>query len=318
MLSRHAEDLYWIGRYVERAEDTARMLDVTYHNVLESPPDEEATAWSQLLEVLYLESVYEERPLTAGDVASYLVLDPESHGSIVSSMDRARQNARGVRDRISTELWEAINRSHLELAGMDLALELDRRPYEVFRRVKNRCQMISGVAAQTMPRDDGYRFIVLGMMLERAEMGCRLLAVRYAALLRSERPMGFHAWVAVLKSVSAFEAYLKEHDAALDPTRVLEFLLLSPTFPRSVLYSLRVAEDQLATLVGPDRSSSVERTIGRVRARAEFCDIDEVLATGLDQFLETLQTDIYDVAEAVDRHFFRVGTELDLHAYKSV
>lgn len=318
MLSRHAEDLYWVGRYVERAEDTARMLDVTYHNLLESPPEEEATAWSQLLAVLYLDAAYGDREPTATDVSRFLVLDPANQGSILSSITRARDNARGVRDRISTELWEAINRSHLELAQMDLAQELERRPYEVFRRVKNRCQMISGVAAQTMPRDDGYRFIVLGMMLERAEMGCRLLAVRYAALIGSPRPMGFHAWLAVLKSVSAFEAYLKEHDAALDPARVLEFLLLSPTFPRSVLYALRVAEDQLRELVDSDRGDPLERRIGRVRARAEYCDISEVLETGLDQFLESLQEDIYGVAEAVNRHFFRAGTDLDLHAYQSV
>jgi len=318
MLARHAEALYWFGRYVERAEDTARMLDVTYHTLVESPPSEEARAWSELLEVLHLDAAHGDAGRDAAAVSRFLVHDRSNPGSIVAAVERARDNAHGVRDRISTELWEAINRVHLEMAEMDLDGGLERRPYEVFRRVKNRCQMIAGVASQTMPRDDGYRFIVLGLMLERAEMTCRLLAVRYAGLTRSSRPSGFHAWVAVLKSVSAYEAYLKEHRAALDPTQVLEFLLLSATFPRSVLYCLRVAETQLTQLVGGGDPTPATRLMGRVRARAEFCDIAEIATDGLDHFLETLQEEIYVVAAAVDRHFFRAGTDLDLRSYESV
>jgi uncharacterized alpha-E superfamily protein len=149
-------------------------------------------------------------------------------------------------------------------------------------------------------------------------MTCRLLAVRYARLAAGRRPMGFHAWLSVLKSVSAFEAYLKEHDAALDPTRVLEFLLLSRGFPRSVFYCLTAAESQLERLVGDDDRSRLLRVMGRVRARAEYCDVQETLASGLDQFLEQLQEDIYAVADAVDRHFFKAGTDLELHTYQTV
>lgn len=317
MLSRHAEALFWFGRYVERAEDTARVLDVTYHNLLESPPSEEATAWRELLEVLFVESAFGDRESAAHDVTRYLVVDQTNPGSIIASVARARENAFGVRDRISTELWEAINQFHLDLASWDVAADLDQQPYSVFRAVRNRCQMITGVASQTMPRNDGYRFIRLGLVLERAEMTCRLLAVRYARLLHAGRPMGFHAWLAVLKSVSAYEAYLKAHDASFEPTKVLEFLLLSPTFPRSVLFALRVAESQLDRLAVGDERANLMRLVGRVRARAEFCDIDEVLRGGLDQFLESLQADIYDVARAVDQHFFRAGTDLELHAYQS-
>jgi len=317
MLSRHAEDLFWLGRYIERAEDTARMLDVTYHNLLESPPDDESTAWSELLEVLYLGASFEEGTLDGGAVSSYLVTDRENLGSIYSAVARARENARGLRDRISTELWEAINRFYLELGDPDLESKVIDRPYEVFRSVKSQCQLISGVASQTMPRDEGYRFIVLGWMLERAEMTCRLLAVRYAGLSRSETPMGFHAWVSVLKSVSAYEAYLKAHDASLHPTRVLEYLLLDRDFPRSVFYCLRTVEDQLTILTGRSQQTAVGRAIGRVRARAEFCDIEDILDDGLDQFLQSLQVEIYDVAEEVEAHFFKSGTDLQLHSYRS-
>ncbi|MFZ0627616.1 MAG: alpha-E domain-containing protein [Acidimicrobiia bacterium] len=315
MLSRHAENLFWLGRYVERAEDTARMLDVTYHNILESPPDIEATAWKELLEVLYLDQVY-DGAFDGGAVSSYLVTDRENDGSILSAVELARENARGLRDRISTELWEVINRFYLELSRDDLEVGFERSAYELFRTVKHQCQLVSGVASQTMPRDDGYRFIVLGWMLERAEMTCRLLAVRYARLAASGGGQGFHAWVSVLKSVSAYEAYLKAHDASLDPGKVLEFLLLDQSFPRSVLYCLQQVERQIEGLAGHGEQTAVERAVGRVRARAEYCDIVAVMANGLDQFLEEIQSEIYQVGEECDKHFFR-GTDLELHTFRS-
>lgn len=317
MLSRHAEDLFWLGRYVERAEDTARMLDVTYHNLLESPPTAESTAWRELLEVLYVDHLY-EGDLDGSNVSTYLVNDLDNPGSIMSAVRRARENARGLRDRISTELWEAINRFYLELATADLSLGVEQRPYEVFASIKSQCQLISGVAGQTMPRDEGYRFIILGLMLERAEMTCRLLAVRYARLANSGDRMGFHAWVSVLKSVSAYEAYLKAHDASLDPTRVLQFLLLDQEFPRSVLYSLQQVERQVAALTGDTAVSRVDRAVGRLRASAEFCDIEELLGGGLDEFLDTLQADIYEFAQACASHFFRAGIDLPLYSYRSL
>lgn len=316
MLSRHAEDLYWLGRYVERAEDTARMLDVTYHQLLESPPHDESTAWRELLEVLYLAGVY-PGAMDGRQVSRYLVVDRENPGSIVAAVERARMNARGLRDRISTELWEAINVFHLDLERSDLGSTLERRPYEVFRMVKRGCQLVSGVAAQTMPRDEGYRFIILGWMLERAEMTCRLLAVRYARLASRGDQLGFHAWVSVLKSVSAYEAYLKAHHASLDPTRVLEFLLLDQEFPRSVLYCLQQVERQLQMLTVEPYLTPVERAVGRVRARTEFCDIASIVGEGLDQFLSELQAEIYDVGEEIDSHFFKVGTDLQLYSFTS-
>ncbi len=317
MLSRHAEDLYWAGRYVERAEDTARLLDVTYHGLLESPPGEAPAAWRELLDVLFLQDAFSgPEGVSASTVTDFLVLDASNPGSIVATVERARENVRGVRDRVSTELWEAINTFHLELRDRDLAADLADRPYEVYRLVKHECQAIAGVANETMPRNDGYRFFVLGRMIERAEMSCRMLAVRYARLRRSAAGPAFHQWVAVLKSVSAYEAYLKEHRAAMDPTRVLEFLLLSPEFPRSVLFCLRAAESELGALIPDAEGAPATRALGMVRARLEFCDIDEILAEGLDEFLEAIQDEIFRVDQAIDRHFFHSGTDLDLHFYE--
>jgi len=315
MLSRHAEDLYWLGRYVERAEDTARMLDVTYHNLLESPATNETTAWKELLEVLYLDVTY-DGPLEGPAVSAYLVTARSNQGSIISAVERARDNARGLRDGISTELWEAINVFYLDLARADFKIDIERRAYEIFSAIRSRCQLISGVASQTMARDEGYRFMLLGWMLERAEMTCRLLSIRYARLAGVEDQMSFHTWASVLKSVSAYEAYLKAHDASLNPTNVLEFLLLNQEFPRSVLYCLQQVERLLGLLADSGAQTNVERAIGRVRARAEFCDIATIVNSGLDQFLEELQREIYQVSEEVEDHFFRAGTDLQLHSYR--
>ena len=219
-----------MGRYVERAEDTARLLDVTYHNMLEAAPAEAAMGWGELLQVLFVDEAFTGDPADARAVTHFLVLDPDNPGSIRSSVRRARHNARGLRDRISTELWESMNSFYLELNARDVRAELSRQPYAVYRWVRNQCQLLSGVASETMPRDDGYRFLVLGRWLERAEMTCRLVAVRYKAL-GGTRELEFHWWAGLLSSVSAYEAYLKEHQAAMDPAHVLEFLLRLARLP---------------------------------------------------------------------------------------
>jgi uncharacterized alpha-E superfamily protein len=147
-------------------------------------------------------------------------------------------------------------------------------------------------------------------------MTCRLLAVRYKAL-GGTREMEFHWWAALLSSVSAFEAYLKEHRASVDPARVLEFLLVSPAFPRSVLFCLRATEQQLDALIPADRRVAAQRLLGRVRAGVEYCDVEDLMVAGLGDFLDRLQEDISRVGDAIDGHFFRHGADLDLHAYVS-
>ena len=180
MLARHAESLFWTGRYVERAEDTARLLDVTYHGLLEATPFEARRAWRDLLVVLSLESRVRRRRRRAHRAGRVGVPRPRRRqpGSIVSSVARGRENVRSLREQVSTELWEAINSFHLDLLARDLR-STSSSPTGCTAMVKQRCQTLAGVAAETMPRDDGWRFLQIGWMLERAEMTCRLLDVRY-------------------------------------------------------------------------------------------------------------------------------------------
>ena len=320
MLARHAEDLFWAGRYIERAEDTARLLDVTYHGLLEAPLLDAASAWRELLEQLYLDQAFSAKglPVTDSAVTEFLVLDPENAGSIVRSLARARDNARNVRERISTELWEEINTLFLELHARDLRADLEREPYQLYRFVKSRCQTISGVSAETMSRDDGWRFLLLGRMLERAEMTCRLLSVRFRRSRRAAVTSDVHYWIAVLKSVSAFEAYLRAHRAQIEPQDVLEFLLLSREFPRSVLFALRASESELVRLGAGTGSSRPERLLGRLRADLEFMDIHEIVENGLLAALDSLQQGVLAVAESVERHFFRAAVRPELHVCESV
>ncbi len=311
MLSRHAESLFWTGRYVERASDTARMLDVTYHGLLESPAAESRRAWLDLLDVLHLRIDFQKdhEIVSAATVSEYLVLDLTNPGAILPSVERARENARTVRELISTELWESLNTFRLELMARDLRDDLAEQPSELYGLVKRRCQAVAGTADETMAHDDGWRFLMLGWMLERAEMTCRLLNVRLARYSRGPDELNFHHALQLLKSASALEAFRKAHSASMTPVHVVEFLLLSPTFPRSVIYCLRSAEEMLAELGAPGRLTRSERALGRLRADLEFVEVGELMEGRLDDFLDAVSEGVRRVSELVGIQFFRNAEE---------
>lgn len=334
MLARLAENLFWAGRYVERAEDTTRMVDVTYHTLLESPYGEVEQAWWQLLEVLHLAGVYGDAPPDPEPIVRFLVLDRDNPGSITSSITWARENVRSVRELVSSELWEAINDLHLALGARDLGHDLEEQPYELFSMVRRSCMTIYGVASETMPRDDGWRFMALGRLLERAEMTCRLIDVRYAQLEAlagpSQRLLGgaaaravegpqgadradFHHWITVLKSASAFEAYRRRYRSSMDPADVVEFLLLEPDLPRSVLFCLTGAMHQLEAL-SAGRASRATRQLGRTTASLQYRDVAELFDEGLHRFLEGVQDQIAEVAVTVADEFFRHHPSGMMHA----
>ena len=317
MLARHAESLFWAGREIERAESTARMLDVTYHGLLEAMPWEAERSWMDLLKVLWLDRPFAqlEQGVRAATVSEFLVFDPDNSGAIVSSVAQARENARAARELISTELWEAVNSFHLELRGRNLRADVEARPHELYGFVKRSCQMIAGVAAETMPRDEGWRFLMLGWMLERAEMTCRLLDVRYSQLVTAGATGGFHHWLQTLKSASGSEAFRRRYRASMDPADVVEFLLLSRTFPRSVLFCLLSAEQHLARLeAGSPQLSRPQRLLGRTRSDLEFLDTRELLEGDLHVFLDQMLQGVRQVAESVALQYFRSSDEADIHA----
>ncbi len=316
MLARLAENLFWAGRYVERAEDAARMVDVTYHALLESPFVAAGRTWGQLLDVLHLRAAWDARaedPEDTEAVVRFLVTDHTNPGSIAAATVRARENIRSVRELVSSELWEAVNALHLDLVARDLEREVAERPGEVLRLVRDAGMAIFGIASETMPRDAGWRFLMLGRLLERAEMTCRLIDVRYGQLDALSAPRGpevpagdggFHHWVAVLKSASAFEAYRRRYRASTAPADVIEFLLLADDLPRSVLSALNSSMRQLEALAD-GRPGRALRLLGRTTSSLAYRDVAELLDEDLHVFLEDVQLRIQQVAEAVADEFFR-------------
>ncbi len=315
MLARHAENLFWAGRYIERAQDTARMLDVTFHEQIEAGPGVGERAWHDLLQVLHLDRAYEERdaPLTSEAVTRFLVLDSGNPGAVVNAVYRARENARSVRDQLSAELYEAFNDCHLELVNRDVESEIGELPAELYESVKRNCQGIIGTAAETLPRDDRWRFLMLGVLIERAEMTCRLLEVHVRRTLGAEgSPLGT-TWNRVLDSASASEAFVRDQSATVDMRSVLGFLLLNRSFPRSVFYALRSAEQQLASLDPDEPLSAPRRQLGRIRSDLEFREIGELVAGDVAGFLSDLQDRILRVAELLAIAYFRGADLGELH-----
>ncbi len=310
MLARTAEYLFWTGRYLERAEDTARLLDITYHRLLEAAPGEEEQAWSDVLVAVGLDDEFAElgRRATAAPVCEFLVYDPANRGSIRACITQARSNARGVREHLAMELWEALNSLHLELGARDLHRDVRHQPHELYGFIRQGVQSVIGVADGTWARDDAWRFFMLGLLLERAEMGVRSLRSRHAR----HRPDAVHEWYATLRAASALGAYRRRY-RDFDPTALVELLLLSPTLPRSVLFSLQGAEAILSDLVA-GRPSVALRLLGRVRAELEFADPAELAAGDLTAVLEVLEGQIRDVSSAVAAESFLYRVDLDLHS----
>lgn len=302
MLSRAAEALFWIGRYAERAEDTARLLDVHFHQIIVDPAVDEAETCRVVATVMGLR---EHAPDSAREVLDLLAFDTDNPSSIAGALTAARENARGVREALSGEIWECLNATHLELPRrVSAARQFGPAPF--FSYVRQRAAMLSGYVASTISRDAGYDFLALGRSLERADMTARLLAAAVSTPSRG----GDH-WVTTLRACSAHEAYLRTYQRALQIRLVLEFLLLDRLFPRSVLHALSVGEDALARLEPTTgrlgRGDDARRLIGRVRTDLEFLSPEQVL-DGLPERLHGIQRGVSDVSEAVARRYFGGST----------
>jgi uncharacterized alpha-E superfamily protein len=298
VLSRVAESLYWIGRYVERAEDTSRLLDVHVHTLIEDPWVDEHIASRDVLSVMGVP--LPDGRLDARRTTDRLAFDREDTSSIVGALSAARENARGVREALSSELWEALNATYHALPAQQAAA--DRHgPGGFFRYVRERAAFIGGLLDGTMPRDDGWRFLVLGRSLERVDMTARLLWAR------GQQRGASSGWIGLLKSCSAHEAYLRTYRTAVEPEKVVEFLVLDRLFPRSVYAALVQAEtclmelDPTAGRVGVD--DMARRLLGRARTDLEF-RVSSDLLRELPFLLDMLQTTCAEVGSAVAGRYF--------------
>jgi uncharacterized alpha-E superfamily protein len=298
LLSRLAEALFWIGRYVERAEDTARLLDVQLHLLLEDSPYDEQDVCHALLAAMGLPDVGGE--LDARRLVELLAYDHTSPTAITGALSAARENARGAREVISSEIWECLNVTH---HGLPRAREHARGlgPHTFFRYVKERTAIFSGLTDSTMSRDDGWLFLVLGRSLERVDMTARLLSVG---------PAGQNAgpWLTVLRCCGAAEAYLRTYRGRVDTEPAVEFLLLDRLFPRSVYHALATAERCLreldpsgSTRAGLDNEALLR--LGRIRTDLEFQRARDML-TDLPRRLADIELTCQIVGGAVASRYF--------------
>ncbi|WP_298227058.1 alpha-E domain-containing protein [Gryllotalpicola sp.] len=296
MLSRIAESLFWIGRYVERADGTARILDVHLQLLLEDPWVDEDTACRALLDVMGSAAPDDTR-LSRADVLDLLAVNRSNPSSIAYSLMSARENARRAREIISTELWESLNTT---TARMPRRVSTERVS-EFFRWVRERTAFAIGVNEMVMSRDEAYQFFTLGRSLERADMTARLLATR--VLTEASGP----SWTTILRSCGAYEAYLRTYRGVPSTHNAAEFLLLDRLFPRSVFYCLNRASECLRELEPrSDRvgvSDSAQRLLGQTIGSLEYRPISEILDKLVDN-MDAIQRVTSATSEAVKQRYF--------------
>jgi uncharacterized alpha-E superfamily protein len=302
-----------MSRYTERAENTARMLDVNYQTSL--LPQSEAVAqmgWQGLLSISELTGAYtkEYGSVNARDVMDFMVKDESNASSIVSCLGAARENARAVRGALTTEVWETQNQTWLEVKRMIKSGEFESDPAQFFEWVKFRSHLSRGVTVGTMLMDEALHFMRLGTFLERADNTARLVDVKfhavqsdfYGAASERDQEYDFYHWSAILRSVSAFEVYRKVYRDVIRPERVAELLMLKSDMPRSLHASLNEVVSNLS-LVASNMDSETLRRAGKLRAELKYGRIDEILATGLHAYLTQFLDRVNDLGAHISREF---------------
>ena len=313
MLSRTADHLFWMNRYTERAENTARLLDVNYQTALLPQSDAVAQAgWQGLLSISELLPMYKEKhdQIRAREVMEFMVKDESNPSSIVSCLSAARENARAVRGTLTTEVWETQNQTWLEVKRMLKQGEFESDPAQFFEWVKFRSHLSRGVTLGTMLMDEALYFMRLGTFLERADNTARLVDVKFHAVEsdfygtanEKDQEYDFYHWSAILRSVSGFEVYRKVYRDVIRPERVAELLILRPDMPRSLHASLNEVVKNLG-FVANDQSTETLRRAGKLRAELQYGRIDEILATGLHAYLTQFLDRVNDLGGNISRDF---------------
>ncbi len=305
MLSRVADSLYWMSRYLERAEHTARLLDVNLNQMLESAQYADLR-WERLyrsLRIPALESGADE----AYRVTQYLTFDTANSASIVSCLASARENARQVREQISSEMWEQLNRLYLRVKRTSVEAIWHAQPHVFLAGVKDGIQLFQGVTDATMNHSEGWHFIRVGCYMERTSQTATLLDVHFHSLLEIQEPftnasLDYMSWVGLLRSCAAFEAFCKVYTANIQPERIAEFLLLNAESPRSLRFAATMMQNALQSITKITtvrNAGRVERLAGRLRASLDYDQIDEILGGSMHSYLENIQFQCRQINEAL-------------------
>ena len=307
MLSRTADHLYWMARFTERAENLARLLDVTHQMSL--VPQSVAAAnqnWGAILALNSLEHAFARSydQVTAENVLRFMVCDADNQSSIYSCLRAARENAHAVRGTLTAETWESCNFTWIELREQKFEQILSAGIGEFFEWVKLRSALTRGVTFGTMLQDEALHFIRLGGLIERADNTARILDVKYHVLRTNgdEDATDFYQWGALLRSLSAFEVYRKVYRDAITPARVAELLMLRPDMPRS-LHACATGIIRVLKSITNAQSAETERRAGMLHAHVHFTRIDDVLAQGLHAYLADIMDRIYELGDGISHDF---------------
>jgi uncharacterized alpha-E superfamily protein len=311
MLSRVADSIYWMSRFVERAENVARFISVNLNLSLDMP-GEAGQQWWPLVVITGDDEPFQRRvgQTSKESVIQFLTFDGLNPNSIVSCLRAARENARSVREIISAEMWEQINKFYLMIRDGETIDEVLDNPYAFFQRVIVLGQQFLGVTDATMTHGEAWHFCQLGRMLERADKTSRILDVKYFILLPRPADVGTPfddvQWSALLRSASALEMYRQRH-GRISPVNVVKFLVIDREFPRAVLYCLTRANESLHAISGTHTGSfcnPAEQRLGQLRAELAYTQAEEVIAGGLHEFVDDLQGRLNLVGDAIHDCFF--------------
>ena len=306
MLSRTADHLYWMSRYTERAENLARLLDVTYQmSLVPKTLAVENQNWGAILALNSLEQSFFEcyDEVSAENVLRFMVLDPSNLSSIYSCLRAARENAHAVRGTLTAETWESCNMTWIEVRGQRFEQITTAGIGQFFEWVKLRSAVIRGVTFGTMLQDEAHHFIRLGGYLERADNTARILDVKYHVLDGDdEETSDFYQWGALLRSLSAFEVYRKVYRDVITPARVAELLMLRLDMPRSLHACMRGVVRVLEAIKN-GQSAETERLAGILHAHVHYARIDDILKDGLHEYLTDFMDRIYELGDGIGRDF---------------
>jgi len=313
MLGRVANTIYWMNRYLERAENYARFMDVNYNLSLELPPNEEEQ-WKPLILITCDWELYEKlhEKVEKNKVINFMAFEEQNPNSIFNCIVNARENARAVRTEITKEVWEQINALYyLVKNGSEKKRLGDTDLRQFFTDIKNGCQLLNGIYDATISRNEGYNFAKLGQFLERADKTSRVLDAKYHLLLSSQNQVGstldLIQWAAVLKSVSAYDMYRKKY-GKLTSASIAEYLILDREFPRSILNCLIRAEQSIITLSGSSFgfNNTAQKQLGALKAQLEYTEIDDIMIHGIHEYLDDIQKKLNGVSTAIYEAFFVV------------
>jgi uncharacterized alpha-E superfamily protein len=313
MLARDADSVYWMSRYVERSEHVARILLISGNLLTDvGHLDEELVdqQWQSILTILQVPGEVPGEGPMRGRVAQFMTFDEDNPSSLITCISRARENARGVRETISQEMWECLNMLYWSLRSDDARGRFEESPDDFLRSVMTGSFLFQGLTDQTLTHDQRWMFTQLGKFLERTAVTARVIATKYDILGAAEpleTPIRNIHWMAVLRTCASIESYRRQHIGDMDPLRVASFLILEANFPRSIRFCVSHAHEMIGRIRGETNPRSIEaaeRILGQLKTQLEYAQVEEIIAAGIPAYLQKIQDAVAEAARAVQSAYF--------------